>query len=71
METRNHVKKFISTHYFFEGHGSLATITKAERQAHISAVETYIAKQKELIKPEVVTDSLSTVAVQVEASSNR
>ena len=65
------VKQFISTHYFFEGHGSLATMTKAETNAHISAVEAYIAKQKEIIKPAVVTDTLSIVATQVETSSNR
>lgn len=27
LETRNHVKKFIATHYFFEGGGSIATTT--------------------------------------------
>lgn len=27
LETRNHVKKFIATHYFFEGDGSIATAT--------------------------------------------
>lgn len=29
-ETRLHVKRFIATQYFFEGHGSLTTLTKAE-----------------------------------------
>ncbi len=29
-ETRNHVKKFIGTHYVFEGQGGLTTITKKE-----------------------------------------
>jgi hypothetical protein len=29
-ETRQHVKRFIATQYFFEGHGSLTTLTKAE-----------------------------------------
>lgn len=29
LETRNHVKKFIATHYFFEGDGSIATDNKA------------------------------------------
>lgn len=33
-ETRNHVKKFIGTHYVFEGQGGLTTLTKAETQAH-------------------------------------
>ncbi|MFT4204644.1 MAG: lytic transglycosylase domain-containing protein [Chitinophagaceae bacterium] len=30
QETRNHVKKFISTHYFFEGSGGITTMTKSE-----------------------------------------
>ncbi len=29
-ETRGHVKRFIATHYYFEGQGSLTTLTKAE-----------------------------------------
>lgn len=33
-ETRNHVKKFIGTHYVFEGQGGLTTLTRAETKAH-------------------------------------
>ena len=33
-ESRNHVKKFIGTHYIFEGQGGLTTLTKAETDAH-------------------------------------
>jgi membrane-bound lytic murein transglycosylase D len=33
-ETRKHVKKFIGTHYIFEGQGGLTTLTKAETQDH-------------------------------------
>jgi len=29
-ESREHVKKFIATHYYFEGNGSITTLTKAE-----------------------------------------
>ncbi len=29
-ESRNHVKKFIATHYYMEGQGSIATLTKNE-----------------------------------------
>jgi len=32
LETRNHVKKFISTHYFFEGNGGVTTMTKSETE---------------------------------------
>ncbi len=30
LETQNHVKKFISTHYIMEGEGGITTLTKAE-----------------------------------------
>jgi membrane-bound lytic murein transglycosylase D len=50
LETRKHVKKFISIHYFFEGHGSLTTLTKAETAAHIKAVASFVAKQEALQK---------------------
>lgn len=32
-ETRNHVKKFISTHYFFEGSGGITTMSAKETKA--------------------------------------
>jgi membrane-bound lytic murein transglycosylase D len=31
-ESRGHVKKFIATHYYFEGQGGVTTLTKAELQ---------------------------------------
>jgi membrane-bound lytic murein transglycosylase D len=31
-ESRNHVKKFIATHYIMEGNGSIATVTKEEAE---------------------------------------
>ena len=49
METRKHVKKFIAMHYYFEGHGSLTTLTKSETIAHINAVAIFMEKQKEPI----------------------
>ncbi|MGZ3937746.1 MAG: lytic transglycosylase domain-containing protein [Flavisolibacter sp.] len=33
VESRNHVKKFIATHYIMEGDGSITTLTKKETQA--------------------------------------
>ena len=44
-ETRKHIKKFIAVHYYFEGHGSVATLTKAETDDHIKAVEAFAAQQ--------------------------
>lgn len=59
-ETRKHVKKFIAVHYYFEGHGSLTTMTKAETEKHIKAVEEFVSSQQEIEK----MDSLSTVVAR-------
>lgn len=45
-ETRGHVKRFIATHYYFEGYGSITTLTKAEVLSYKKSVSTFIAKQK-------------------------
>jgi membrane-bound lytic murein transglycosylase D len=36
-ETRDHVKRFIATHFFLEGNGSLATLTKKERANYLQS----------------------------------
>jgi membrane-bound lytic murein transglycosylase D len=40
-ETRGHVKRFIATEYFFEGHGSVATLTKAENIAYTKSLTAF------------------------------
>jgi membrane-bound lytic murein transglycosylase MltF len=40
-ETRRHVKRFIATHYYFEGHGSVTTLTKAERINYLKTVQHF------------------------------
>jgi membrane-bound lytic murein transglycosylase D len=42
-ETRNHVKRFIATHYYFEGDGSLVTLGKAEAEKYLKALEEFNA----------------------------
>lgn len=69
LETRNHVKKFISIHYFFEGRGGETTLTKHETQAHIKAVSEYIARQKEK-EMEAPVDTLPDEKMTVTASNN-
>jgi membrane-bound lytic murein transglycosylase D len=39
-ETRNHVKKFIATHYYFEGGGGWTTLTAAETEKYRSELIT-------------------------------
>ena len=43
-ETRNHVKRFIATHYYFEGRGSLVTLGKAESEKYLKELEEFYAK---------------------------
>ncbi|MEO7924411.1 MAG: lytic transglycosylase domain-containing protein [Chitinophagaceae bacterium] len=54
-ETKKHVKKFIAVHYYFEGHGSLVTMTKAETEAHVKAVAAFTERQQELQEPDSVS----------------
>ncbi len=45
-ETRGHVKRFIAIHYYFEGYGSITTLTKTEVMSYKKSVSTFITKQK-------------------------
>ncbi len=43
-ETRLHVKRFIATHYYFEGGGSLVTLGKAETEKYLKMLEEFNEK---------------------------
>ncbi len=40
-ETRNHVKRYIGAHYFFEGEGSATTLTRYETEKHAQKLAEY------------------------------
>lgn len=40
-ESRDHVKKFIATHYYFEGRGSETTLTRSENREYKKAKNTF------------------------------
>jgi len=42
LETRNHVKRFIGVHYYFEGQGSEATLTKSETIQYRKTVAEFL-----------------------------
>lgn len=42
-ETRLHVKRFIATHYYFEGKGSLVTLGKSESDKYLSELEEFMS----------------------------
>jgi hypothetical protein len=45
-ETRGHVKRFIATHYYFEGQGSVTTLTKAENIAYTKSLNSFAVFSK-------------------------
>ncbi len=49
-ETRDHVKKFISTQYYYEGKGSVTTLTKQEATAHRKKMFVFADKHNQLLK---------------------
>jgi len=66
-ESREHVKKFIATHYYFEGRGSETTLTRAENAAFKKKINTF-AKTLRAPKVDVKdrTSSCVLLAVQKE-----
>lgn len=48
VESRNHVKKFIATHYMMEGEGGVTTLTKAEADSRL-AIEPAKPNAEEVI----------------------
>jgi membrane-bound lytic murein transglycosylase D len=67
-ESRKHVKKFIATHYYFEGTGSVVTHTKTEYAKYLKQVEEFSKlqeanKAKEIIVTETDTTTLNKKVV--------
>lgn len=66
-ESRNHVKKFISTHYLFEGQGSICTLTKAEATEQIGSLAGYLLNRS-LTAEELNNASTTTISGKYRAS---
>jgi membrane-bound lytic murein transglycosylase D len=57
-ETRNHVKRFIGTHYIFEGGGGLTTMTAAELQ-------NFHSKEAATTKPSTDEENPGTTTMEI------
>ncbi len=55
-ETRNHVKKFIGTHYIFEGSGGMTTLTAAEAEAQRNIIPTTVSLNEQDLNNTVITE---------------
>lgn len=60
-ESRNHVKKYIATHYVMEGDGGITTLTKEEAEAlkHASNINP---AEKNLTKPELANSKVQSIS---------
>lgn len=58
-ESRGHVKRFIGTHYYFEGEGSMVTMTKTETTKYLKELELF----KESIQSNEIKKDSAVVAV--------
>lgn len=66
-ESRNHVKKFISTHYVFENNGGICTLTKAEATEQIGSLAGYLLNRN-LTAEELKNSSTTTISGKYRAA---
>jgi len=66
-ETRGHVKRFIATHYYFEGSGSVTTLTKAETINYKRTVSRFISQRR----PSLAKENNSSIAASDEVVAAR
>jgi len=59
-ETRGHVKRFISIHYYFEGKGSVTTLTRTEMNNYLKTLA--ILKTKNNLRPVAEMDEVSSAS---------
>lgn len=64
-ETRGHVKRFIATHYYFEGDGGVTTLTKKETLAYKNALTDYFTEQRTLMEQNKISGTEVTVATDI------
>jgi Transglycosylase SLT domain len=60
-ETRGHVKKFIGTHYYFEGQGSVTTLTKYEADVYTKKMLAFVAEQNTLLEQKMMAKNTGLV----------
>jgi membrane-bound lytic murein transglycosylase D len=64
METRKHVKRFISTHYYYEQKGSVVTITKEEVAGYRKIMMAYVDQHNSLLRERLAKTIIDTPAAK-------
>lgn len=61
-ESRNHVKKFIATHYIMEGTGGVATSLNINGEMGLGTSENYFDKKPNITEQELATTATQTIS---------
>lgn len=61
-ESRQHVKKYIATHYYFEGDGGVTTLTKSENIKFSEEMSIWLSKQEKINNATQPTAAENTIA---------
>jgi membrane-bound lytic murein transglycosylase D len=70
-ETRGHVKKFIGTHYYFEGSGGVTTLTKAEVNTYTKKMIAFVAEQNTMIEAKMMAKNNETVPTELPVEGDK
>ena len=67
-ESRDHVKKYIATHYYFEGEGGITTLTKNENIKYAQTLALWTSNKLKVdstssIQPTIIIDSVNVSTV--------
>ena len=60
-ESRMHVKKYIATHYYFEGSGGTTTLTKAENIKYAQTLSRWVSEQAKANAESLIAEENSVV----------
>lgn len=60
-ETRDHVKRFIATHFYYEGEGSMVTLTRTERFSYLNSYSQAVANETGKTKSNVFLSNTASV----------
>jgi membrane-bound lytic murein transglycosylase D len=64
LETRKHVKRFISTHYYYEEKGSVVTITREEIPGYRKMMIAYVDQHNSLLRERLAKTIIDTPAAK-------
>jgi membrane-bound lytic murein transglycosylase D len=70
-ESRGHVKKYIATHYYFEGAGGVTTLTKAENIKYAQTLSKWVSNQAKASADSVILAENNVSNIITDSTSSK